>query len=199
MLKICEPKFELSAVRPEQFPQSLLSEIAFVGRSNVGKSSIINALLGRKKIARVGGKPGMTRMINFFNVDNKFYFVDLPGYGYASVSREKKINWSQIIEKYLNERQQLKLLVFLVDIRHIPSVDDRAMLKWIKNYNIPHIIVATKYDKISRIQLKPKINDIKVALEIGLEDKVVSFSSISKVGKEELLNILEVYLSDDIT
>ena len=195
---IKDPKFELSCVSPEQFPQNTIPEVAFVGRSNVGKSSIINALLNRKRLAKVGQTPGMTRMINFFNIDKTFYFVDLPGYGYASVSREKKKDWAYVIEKYLNSREQLKLIVLLVDIRHAPSKEDVEMLDWIKGYNIPYIVTATKYDKITRNQLFARLKEIRSVLTLAEDTKVIPFSSENKHGKEELLDIMSKYMNLEV-
>lgn len=197
MLKIHEPRFETSAAKPEQFPKNSIPEIAFVGRSNVGKSSIINALLNRKHMAKVGAKPGMTRLINFFNIDAQFYLVDLPGYGYASISREKKTDWAEVIEAYLKQREQLRLIVLLVDIRHAPSGDDIMMLTWIKNFQVPYVVVATKYDKITRNALPSRIKDIRETLGLDKEETVIPFSSESKVGKEAMMEVIAAYLKKD--
>ena len=147
-------RYELTAVRSDQYPGGSIPEVAFVGRSNVGKSSIINALLNRKNLARVASTPGKTREINFYNIDDSMYLVDLPGYGYASVARDKKLSWGETIETYLNLRLQLKLVILLVDIRHKPSADDRMMYEWICERNAPHLVVATKSDKIPKSMVK---------------------------------------------
>jgi len=178
--------FEITAVKPSQYPKGGLPEVAFVGRSNVGKSSIINTLLNRKKLARVASTPGKTREINFYNIDNKLRFVDLPGYGYASVSKAKKLAWGEIIETYLNTRSELKMLVLLVDIRHTPTSDDALMHEWIKNSTLPYVIVATKADKIPRSQLAGKVKDIKSALQVDESIQIIPFSSISRQGRDEI-------------
>lgn len=179
-------KFVLSAVRPQQYPAGNLPEVAFAGRSNVGKSSIINALLNRKGIARVGASPGKTREINFYDLDQKLYFVDLPGYGYARVSKEKKSTWGDIIDTYLNTRQTLALVALLVDIRHTPSEDDCVMYEWIRSSNIPFVVVASKADKITRSQLNPRLQDIRKTLGLEKDDVVIPFSAETKQGRDEM-------------
>lgn len=179
-------RYELTAVKPDQYPGSSIPEVAFAGRSNVGKSSIINTLLNRKGLARVAATPGKTREINFYNIDDCMYLVDLPGYGYASVSKEKKLTWGEVIETYLNLRLQLKLLILLVDIRHKPSDDDRIMYDWICRRNVPHLVVATKLDKITRSQVKARLQEIKTTLGIDDDSGILAFSSETKQGREEL-------------
>ncbi len=176
----------MTAVRPDQYPGSSIPEVAFAGRSNVGKSSIINALLNRRGLARVAATPGKTREINFYNIDGCMYLVDLPGYGYASVSKEKRSSWGQIIETYLNMRLQLKLLILLVDIRHKPSDDDRIMYDWICSRNVPHLVVATKLDKITRSQVKARLQEIKTTLGVDDDGEILPFSSETKQGRDEL-------------
>jgi GTP-binding protein len=190
-LIISNPKFELSAVEPQQYPAGALPETAFVGRSNVGKSSFINAMLNRKGIARISSTPGKTRVINFYNIDNKLYFVDLPGYGYANVSKSQKSSWGDIIQTYLNSRPQLKLVMMLVDIRHKPSDDDRIMYEWILGHALPHIVVATKADKIPRSQVKGRLEEIKTVLRMGEGVPLVPFSSETKQGKDEIWSHME--------
>jgi GTP-binding protein len=190
-LKVNNARYECTAVNASQYPVSALPEIAFVGRSNVGKSSIINSLLNRKNLARTSSTPGKTREINFYNIDDKLHFVDLPGYGYASVSKEKKGSWAKIIEEYLYTRQQLKALILLVDIRHLPTKDDKTMYEWIVAHNINHFVVATKSDKIPRSQVKPKLNEIKKFLTIDNSVPVIPFSSVSRQGKEEIWDTIE--------
>jgi GTP-binding protein len=184
-------KFEITAVKPSQYPASNVSEVAFVGRSNVGKSSIINALLNRKNLARVGAAPGKTREINFYNIDNSLYFVDLPGYGYASVSKDKKSTWFDIVETYLYSRHQLKLIIMLVDIRHSPSAEDKMMYDWLISNNVPHLIVASKADKISRGQINPRLQDIVKVLGVKEGIEMVPFSSETKSGRDILLNHIQ--------
>lgn len=191
MLVINKAEFVITAVKPQQYPATSVPEIAFVGRSNVGKSSIINTLTNRKNLARVGATPGKTREINFYNIEDKLNFVDLPGYGYAKVSKEKKSTWGDIIETYLKSRQQLKLVILLLDIRHAPSADDKIMYDWIKSYGVPYMIVATKADKISRGQVKPSLSMLKKELGITDTAELVPFSAETRQGKEEILNIIE--------
>ena len=153
-MKVKNAKFVISAVSPQQYPEGNLLEIAFAGRSNVGKSSLINALLGRKNLAYSGSRQGMTRQINYYNLDDELHFVDLPGYGYAAVSKGEKNLWAKVIEEYLNVRPQLYLVLLLLDIRHKPSKDDENMYRWILASGLAYLIVATKSDKISRQQLQ---------------------------------------------
>ena len=176
----------ITAVKPNQYPATGYPEIAFAGRSNVGKSSIINTLVNRKSLARVGGTPGKTRQINFFNVNDTFYLVDLPGYGFANVSKEMKASWQNIIETYLYSRKEnnLKLIVLLVDIRHSPSKDDITMNQWLRGFGLNTLIIATKADKISRSQINVRVNDIKKVLQLSNTDKVIPFSSEKRIGIE---------------
>ncbi|MGI6776826.1 MAG: ribosome biogenesis GTP-binding protein YihA/YsxC [Acetivibrionales bacterium] len=184
-------RYELTAVKPEQYPQRELPEIVFVGRSNVGKSSLINTLLNRKNLARVGTTPGKTRQINFYNVDDRLYFVDLPGYGYASVSKSEKTSWGKLVDTYLDTRSQLKLIIMLVDIRHEPSEMDKTMYEWILCRGLPHIIAATKADKINRSQVRNRIDGIRKALKTDENTIIVPFSSSKRTGKDELWDIID--------
>ncbi|MFZ5986267.1 MAG: ribosome biogenesis GTP-binding protein YihA/YsxC [Bacillota bacterium] len=192
-------RYELTAVRPEQYPKSSIPEITFVGRSNVGKSSLINSLLNRKNLARVASKPGKTREINFYNIDDKLYFVDLPGYGYARVSKSIKATWGEVIETYLTTRKQLKLAIMLVDIRHSPSEDDRLMHQWLVNTDKPHLIVATKLDKIPRSKVKERLLDIRQTLKLDEGVSIIPFSSETKQGKDELLNEIKTHIGYEDT
>jgi GTP-binding protein len=185
-LEIKNATYEVTAVKPEQYPVTLLPEIAFVGRSNIGKSSIINALLNKKNLARVGATPGKTRVINFYNIDNKLYFVDLPGYGYAKVSKAQKASWDEMIETYLHSRTQLKSIIMLVDIRHTPSDNDQMMYKWILSRLMPVIVVASKVDKISRSQLQNRLQDITATLEMPGTVLPIPFSAMTNQGKDEI-------------
>lgn len=192
-LLVKNAKYEVTAVKPEQYPAHDMPEIAFVGRSNVGKSSIINTLTNRKNLARTGATPGKTRQINFYNIDNQLYFVDLPGYGYASVSKGELSSWGKLADTYLTTREQLKLILLLVDIRHTPSKDDQMMYRWLLENKVPHMIVATKSDKISRSQLKPRIQDIRKTLGAPEEIQIVPFSSLNRQGLEEVWQGIEAH------
>jgi GTP-binding protein len=185
-LEIKNATYEVTAVKPEQYPVNLLPEIAFVGRSNIGKSSIINTLLNKKNLARVGATPGKTRVINFYNIDNKLYFVDLPGYGYAKVSKAQKASWNEMIETYLKTRTQLKSIIMLVDLRHTPSDNDQIMYQWILSRLMPVVVVAAKADKIPRSQLQNRLQDITATLEIPGAVLPIPFSAITNQGKDEI-------------
>jgi GTP-binding protein len=179
-------RYELTAVMPAQYPAANMPEVALVGRSNVGKSTIINTLLNRRNLARVSSEPGKTRGINFYNIDDAFYLVDLPGYGYAKVSKGKKVFWSDIIETYLNLRRELGMIVMLVDIRHAPSEEDKVMYNWILEHGLKHLLVATKADKIPRSQIFIKLRDIKKVLGTKEDTVLIPYSSETKQGKDEI-------------
>ncbi len=183
-MKIKEAFYEVTAVKPSQYPIGDLPEFAFVGRSNVGKSSLINFLTGRKNLARVSTKPGKTREMNFYNIDNIIRFVDLPGYGYAGVSKAKMSSWGPMAEEYFKTRKQFKAVIFLVDIRHKPSKDDLQMHQWLTLNDIPFIVVATKSDKVSRSDLNNKLNDIGTAFELPENNKAIPISCVDKKGSD---------------
>jgi GTP-binding protein len=185
-MKIISAEYLASAVKPEQFPVAGLPEIAFIGRSNVGKSTLLNTLLNRKKLAHTSSTPGKTRTINFFLINNSFYFVDLPGYGYARVSMEMKKSWGIFAEAYLRERETLKLIVLLMDIRHPPTAQDKSMYEWLVHFNLPTVIVATKADKISRGQRQLHVSLVRKGLGLGPDGPVILFSSQTGEGKDEL-------------
>ncbi|MBL4935736.1 YihA family ribosome biogenesis GTP-binding protein [Clostridium sp. YIM B02515] len=189
-MEIKQSEFITSAVSPNQYPKDERMEFAFVGRSNVGKSSIINSLTNRKSLAKVSSTPGKTRLINFFLINNTFYLVDLPGYGYAKVSKTERQSWGKIIEPYLFKRPQLKRIVLLVDSRHKPTEDDILMYKWIKHYGYEVIVVATKKDKLKKSEISKNEKLIRDTLELSKDEKIMFFSSLSKEGKEELLDVL---------
>lgn len=174
------------AVRPDQYPKEPLSEIAFAGRSNVGKSSFINSMINNKNLARTSGKPGKTRTINFYKINDKFRFVDLPGYGYAKVSKDEREKWGHIIEEYLTTRDNLKEVILVIDIRHKPSKDDVIMYDWIKHYGYGKLIVATKADKISKNAIVKHIKMIQD--ELGVEDRedIIPYSSENKMNSRLL-------------
>nr|WP_317360139.1 ribosome biogenesis GTP-binding protein YihA/YsxC [uncultured Tyzzerella sp.] len=184
---------ELTAVcgRKDQYPETDLPEVAFVGKSNVGKSSLINCMVNRKSLARTSQNPGKTRTINFYNIENLVHFVDLPGYGYAKASKSEIEKWGKMIEEYLLERQQLKSIILLIDIRHEPGANDKMMYDWLKHYGYKIIIVTTKSDKLKRSQINKHISIISKSLGLDKEDILLSFSSETKDGREKLWNIIK--------
>jgi len=184
IIKDC--RFLISAVSSSQYPEGDLPEIAFAGRSNVGKSSLINSLLNRKKLVKVSSNPGKTRTINFFMINEELVLVDLPGYGYAAVSKAEKLKWASMIEEYLINRENLKSVVLLVDIRHKPTSDDKMMYDFIKHYRGRVIVVATKRDKISNNALFKYIRIIKETLGTDERDVIIPYSSENHSGREEL-------------
>lgn len=173
----------VSAVRKNQYPQTDMPEFAFAGRSNVGKSSLINKLLNRKSLARVSAKPGKTATINFYNIDDKIHLVDLPGYGYAVRSKEEIEKWGKMIEDYLHTREQLVQTILLVDSRHAPTKDDITMADWIRNFNDRLIVIATKTDKLKKRELEKNLNMIYDTLQLGEDDILVPFSTANDEGK----------------
>lgn len=185
---------EAVAVRPNQYPENDLKEIAFAGRSNVGKSSLLNLLTGRKNLARVSGNPGKTRTINFYLINDEFRIVDLPGYGYAKVSKSVSEGWGEMMEMYLENRPNLLKVIQLVDIRHAPSKQDIEMYNYLRHYGLDGIVAATKADKISRNQMQKQIKLIRQTLKLSLDDKVIPVSSLKKTGYQELLEEMEVLL-----
>ncbi len=191
MLKI--KKAELVAVtgNKNQYPQDDMPEIAFAGRSNVGKSSLLNLLTNRKKLAKVSQNPGKTRTINFYEINGSFRIVDLPGYGYAKVAKSMSASWGKMIEDYFEVREGLIKVVQLVDIRHAPSKQDVQMYDFLKHYEYDGIVVATKADKISRNQLQKNIKIIRQTLDMNKDDKVIPISSLKKTGYDELLDEIE--------
>lgn len=175
----------LSAANKSHYPQDDIPEVALAGRSNVGKSSFINTMLNRKNLARTSGKPGKTQLLNFFNIDDKLRFVDVPGYGYARVSKKEREKWGKMIEEYLTSRENLKAVISLVDLRHEPSADDVQMYEFLKYYEIPVILVATKADKIPRGKWNKHESMIKKKLDFDKSDTFIIFSSVNKTGVEE--------------
>lgn len=175
----------MSAVKREQYPSEGIPEVAFVGRSNVGKSSTINSLLNRRSFARISQTPGKTRTINFYLINSEFLLVDLPGYGYAKVSKQEHAGWGKIMQNYLKERDELCTIFLLVDIRHEPSNDDKAMYDWIKYYGFPCVVIATKSDKIKRGQYDRHFKIIRNKLELQGE-KIIPISSLKKTGVEDI-------------
>lgn len=178
-------------------PKNDKVEIAFAGKSNVGKSSLINALMNRKSLARTSAQPGKTQTINFYNINEELYFVDLPGYGYAKVSRQEQEKWGELIERYLHSSEKLKAIFLLIDIRHEPSANDRNMYHWIVENGFHPIIIATKLDKINRSQKDKQVKLIKTALEVEKGTIVIPFSATTKQGKEELYEIIDKISEDN--
>ena len=174
-----------------RLPENALPEFAFAGKSNVGKSSLINGLMNRKSLARTSAQPGKTQTINFYNINGAFYFVDLPGYGYAKVSEEEKARWGKMVERYLKRTKQLKTLFLLVDIRHKPNANDIQMADWIRANGFDPVIVATKLDKIGKSQREPQLALIRETLKLSPETPVFPYSALSKEGREEIYSYLE--------
>jgi GTP-binding protein len=190
-MEVNNVNLEAVAVKPEQYPQDGLPEVAFVGKSNVGKSSLINAMVNRNAYARVSGTPGKTRTLNFYKIEEALYFVDLPGYGYAKAPKSQMEKWGSMIENYLLKRQQLKRIILLLDIRHEPGANDRMMYDWLKHYNHTIIIVATKSDKLKRSQTQRHVSIIRKALGMEAGEIILPFSSEHKTGRDELWQIIE--------
>lgn len=188
-MKIKSAEIIISAVKKEQYPEESFPEIALAGRSNVGKSSVINMLVNRKKLARTSSSPGKTQTINFYRINNAFSFVDLPGYGYAKVSKVNKEQWGKMIETYLTNRPNLIEVFQLVDIRHSPTAQDKQMYEWIRQFGFNGIVIATKLDKINRSQRKKQLNLIRKELQMG-DNILLPVSSENKEGKEELWDII---------
>lgn len=182
----------VSAVRKEQYPKTDIPEFAFAGRSNVGKSSLINKILNRKSLARVSGKPGKTATINFYNIDDTIFLVDLPGYGYAARSKDEIVKWGSMIEDYLNTRKQLVQTILLVDSRHKPTQDDVLMLEWIRNFHENAIVIATKTDKLKKRELEKNLELIKETLDLGEDDLLVPFSTQNDEGKITVWDIINL-------
>ncbi|MCZ8513320.1 ribosome biogenesis GTP-binding protein YihA/YsxC [Paenibacillus filicis] len=190
-MKVNQAEFVISAVRPSQYPEDGLPEIALAGRSNVGKSSLINRMIQRKNLARTSSKPGKTQQLNYYRINTDLFFVDLPGYGYAQVSKTEREKWGKFIEAYLTGRELLKLVLLIIDLRHPPSKDDQAMYAWLKHNGLPVCIVTTKADKIPKGKWQKHIKIIKETLEADKGDPLVLFSSEIGLGKDELWQVIE--------
>ena len=189
-MRIIRSELEAVAVRPNQYPDASLDEIAFVGRSNVGKSSLLNLLTNRKSLARVSGNPGKTRTINFYLINDAFRFVDLPGYGYAKVSKSITADWDRMMDDFFKQRKNLKRVVQLVDIRHEPSKLDVQMYEYLRSYGLDGLVCATKADKISGNQKQKNLSIIRKSLILGKEDKIVPVSALKKTGHDVLLDYI---------
>ncbi len=187
-------RLEAVGVMFEQFPNSGLPEVAFAGRSNVGKSSLINGLINRKALARTSGQPGKTQTVNFYNVEEALYFVDLPGYGYARTSKANRDSWGKMINYYLKKRETLGMIMLLVDIRHKPNENDQLMMNYIRESGLEPLVIATKADKVNRSQMTKHKKMIAKALQLSSIDQVIPFSSMTKEGKDEIWKEIDDWL-----
>ncbi|MEG0261253.1 MAG: ribosome biogenesis GTP-binding protein YihA/YsxC, partial [Lysinibacillus sp.] len=190
-MKVHNVELVISAVRPEQYPEDGLPEFALAGRSNVGKSSFINRMIGRKSMARISSKPGKTQTLNFYKIEEQLFFVDVPGYGYAKVSKTEREAWGKMIERYITGREELKAVIQIVDLRHPPTADDCMMYDFLKHYNIPCIVIATKADKIPKGKWDKHKKVVKETLDMDKNDPLVVFSSEKGIGFEEAWRLIE--------
>ena len=193
-LNLNKAEFVRSAVKAKDFPRDNLPQIAFAGRSNVGKSSVINRILNRKNFARVGAAPGKTTHINYFLIDNQMYLVDLPGYGYAKVSKEEKDRWGKLIEAWFADTTLMTLGVSIVDARHKPTANDCTMAEFFKNSGRPFVVVANKLDKLKKSEIEPNLAQIREVLELSDEVEIIPFSAEKGTGRQELLNVIFAHL-----
>lgn len=193
-MKVNNAEIVISAVSQKQYPGDRLPEIALAGRSNVGKSSFINKLINRKNLARTSSKPGKTQTLNFYKINDVFYFVDVPGYGYAKVSKKEREKWGVMMEEYFETRETLKAVLLITDIRHEPTNDDIQMYHFLKHYDLRVIIVATKLDKVPKNKRASHVKRTKKALEMDEEDHLLPFSSETGEGKEEAWRLLSQYI-----
>lgn len=196
-MEFIDIKLLMTAVKTEQYPDESLPEIALVGRSNVGKSSLINCLANRKNIARTSSTPGKTATINFYEIAGKYRIVDLPGYGYAKVSKQEKEKWADMIEGYLATRGNLVQVIQLVDARHKPTADDKMMFDWIKSYNYEPLVVATKLDKLKKSQVEGNLTAIYEELELTEDSVMIPFSSETRQGREQVIELIDYILDSD--
>lgn len=179
-----------------KIPENPYAEFAFAGKSNVGKSSLINGLMNRKSLARTSAQPGKTQTINFYNINEQCYFVDLPGYGYTTANVKVKEQWGKMVERYLRRTQMLKLIFLLVDIRHEPSANDKTMYEWMTHYGFRPVIIATKLDKIKRSQIEKQVKMIRTGLQAGKDTVIIPWSSMTKQGREEIYTLTDQYLGE---
>ena len=194
-MQVKNPKFEISAVSPKQYPSNGLPEIVLVGKSNVGKSSFINTMINRKKLARTSSEPGKTRQINFYNIDEQFYFVDLPGYGYSKMSKQEQVKVNGFIDEYLHVRKNISLIVLLIDIRHKPGANDRLMYDYIIRSELPFIVIANKADKIAITKVDDAVNEIQKDLNPIGDFTFLPFSSERKIYVQKVWDVLSDYIS----
>lgn len=184
----------INAVKKAQYPDTGLTEVALSGRSNVGKSTFINSMIGRKNMARTSQQPGKTQTLNFYNIDEQLIFVDVPGYGYAKVSKVQREKFGKMIEEYITQRENLKLVIQLVDLRHQPTEDDVLMYNYLKHFDIPTLVICTKEDKIAKGKVQKHIKRIKDKLELEPGDNIISYSSIKNSKQQEIWNFIETYI-----
>ncbi|MFD0047813.1 ribosome biogenesis GTP-binding protein YihA/YsxC [Actinomycetes bacterium NPDC127524] len=193
-MKVTSADIVISAVKPEQYPGEQLPEFALAGRSNVGKSSFINKMINRKNLARTSSKPGKTQTLNFYIINDSLHFVDVPGYGYAKVSKSERAAWGKMIETYFTNREQLRAALLIVDLRHPPTKDDIAMYEFLKHYELPRIVVATKADKIPKGKWQKHLKITRETLGLDKEDELILFSGETGEGKEKAWGILSKYM-----
>ena len=190
-MKVTQAEIVISAVKPEQYPAEMLPEFALAGRSNVGKSSFINKMINRKNLARTSSKPGKTQTLNFYLINEMLHFVDVPGYGFAKVSKTEREAWGRMIETYLTSREQLRAVLLIIDLRHPPSKDDVMMYNFLKHYEIPVVVIATKADKIPKGKWQKHVKVVKETLDLQQGDEVITFSSETGQGKDEVWGIIK--------
>ncbi len=193
-MKVNNPKFEVSAVSPKQYPKNDLPQIVLVGKSNVGKSSFINTMINRKSLARTSSEPGKTRQINFYNIDESFYFVDLPGYGYSKMSKQEQERVGSFIEQYLVKSKNIALVIFLIDIRHNPTENDRLMYDYIIRSGLPFIILANKADKIATTKVENTVKELQKQINPIGDIKMLPFSAEKKIYTEDVWNVIEEFI-----
>ncbi|MCA1063597.1 ribosome biogenesis GTP-binding protein YihA/YsxC [Rossellomorea sp. AcN35-11] len=192
-MKVNQVELVISAVRPEQYPGDFLPEFALAGRSNVGKSSFINKMIGRKSMARISSKPGKTQTLNFYKIEDTLYYVDVPGYGFAKVSKTEREAWGKMIETYITSREQLRAVVLIVDLRHAPTKDDVMMYDFLKHYELPCIVIATKADKIPKGKWQKHLKVTRETLNMDKEDDLIMFSSETGLGKDKAWDAIKSF------
>ncbi|RID86367.1 YihA family ribosome biogenesis GTP-binding protein [Peribacillus asahii] len=193
-MKVTSADIVISAVKPDQYPSEPIPEFALAGRSNVGKSSFINKMINRKNLARTSSKPGKTQTLNFYLINDALHFVDVPGYGYAKVSKSERAAWGKMIETYFTSREQLRAAILIVDLRHPPTKDDVSMYEFLKHYELPCIIIATKADKIPKGKWQKHLKVTRETLGLAKEDELMLFSSETGEGKEKIWGLLKKYM-----
>lgn len=196
-MKITQAEFVISAVGPSQYPEDGLPEFALAGRSNVGKSSLINRLIERRNLARTSSQPGKTQHLNYYRINNAYYFVDVPGYGFAKVSKTQRQAWGRMIEAYIQEREPLRMVLQVVDLRHPPSKDDVMMYDWLTHYGIPVCVIATKADKIPRSKWASHLKQVRNTLMMRPEHKLIMFSAETGAGRDEVWEMIQQAAGED--